>query len=223
MREITMSDNALRQAVLDELAFDPSIEAKHVGVTALNGVVTLMGHVPSFLDKVHAEQAASRVAGVRGVANDIEVKLPEDLKESDETIAARALQCLAWDATVPKNQIQVHVASGWVTLTGMVDWAFQRIAAESDVRKLHGVVMVANNIIVQPKYAPPNAQHIRQQILDALKRNVMEHSTINVQTEGSKVILSGHVPGVALRHAAERVAWSAPGVGQVQDDLTIGV
>ena len=219
--EITMNVKTLRQAVIDELAYDPSIRSEHIAVTAVNGVVTLLGHVPRYLDKVDAEHAASRVAGVRGVANDIVVKLPEELKESDEVIASRALQSLAWDSAVPKNQIQVHVSSGCVTLTGKVEWGFQRLAAENNVRKLHGVVTVANQIVVQPRHVPPNTQNIRQQILDALRRNLMEHTAIDVKADGSRVILTGHVSDYAQRRVAEGVAWSAAGVEQVQDNVAV--
>ncbi|GAN76494.1 BON domain-containing protein [Acidisphaera rubrifaciens] len=217
-----MTDTELRQAVLDELSFDPSIDAVHVAVTAEGGVVTLLGHVATFNEKHRAEKAAARVKGVRGIANDIEVKLPPNLRESDEAITHRAVQTLAWDAALPRDRIQVHVAHGFVTLTGEVDWRYQRQAAEDDVRKLHGVVMVANQITVRPRHDAAGPAEVRRKIVDALQRNLAETTAgITVETQGSTVKLSGKVHDWRERAAAERAAWSAPGVTHVEDKLVV--
>lgn len=214
-----MSDNELQRAVLDELDWDPRVNAGQIGVTAHGGVVTLTGHVGSFTQKLAAEQAASRVKNVRAVANDIEVKLPDQLRQSDETIAERALQVLQWDTALPKDSVKVVVDRGWVTLNGMVEWEYQRSAAEHDVHKIQGVIGVRNLIGVHPK---PRTGVIREQITAALRRNAeIDASTIVVSAEGGRVVLDGRVHSVFERRLAEQAAWSAPGVTHVDDRISV--
>ena len=134
-----MTDKSLQQAVLDELDWEPSVDAAHIGVTANNGVVTLTGHVSSYTQKWAAERAVGRVTGVKAVAEELEVRFPFEGKNSDDDIAKRAVQSLDWDVSVPNDKVKVKVEKGWVTLSGEVDWYFQRSAAEADVRKLQGV------------------------------------------------------------------------------------
>jgi len=214
-----MTDKALRQAIIDELAYEPSVVAEHVGVTVENGVVTLLGHVGSYPERCGAENAAARVHGVRGVANELQVKLSNDRKQSDESIAQRAVQVLRWDVAIPPEEVQVHVARGIVTLTGQVDWGYQRRLAEDDVRRLHGVVMVRNQVTVKQR---PDAAIVRQKITDALKRNLADITAhISVATHGSVVELSGKVADVHQRQLAEQAAWAAPGVTHVDDHLVV--
>ena len=134
------ADSDLKKAVLDELGWEPSVNAAHIGVTANAGVVTLTGHVDSFAHKLGAEKAASRVRGVKALAEEMEVKLPWEIKRGDEAIAAAAIERLSWNSTVPNDVVQVKVAKGWVTLAGTVAWRFEKDAAEQDIRLMRGVV-----------------------------------------------------------------------------------
>jgi osmotically-inducible protein OsmY len=214
------SDERLQADVVDELAWEPQVDAAHIGVTAKNGVVTLLGHVGSFAEKYAAELAARRVRGVRGIAQEIEVHLPEHKKRADDEIAGRAVAMLGWDAGVPSERIQVKVERGYVTLTGEVDWNYQKDEVERAVRKLSGVTGIRNAIVVTPKLDAPD---VRQRIRSALERDAaLEAAAISVTTVGSTVVLTGRVRGLAERDAAERAAWSAPGVTKVEDRITIG-
>lgn len=214
-----ISDLQLRQDALDELEFEPSVNAAHIGVAANRGVITLTGFVMSYAEKAAAERAARRVRGVRAIAEEIEVRLPSDTKRSDDEIAARALDILKWQVGVPADRITVKVERGIVTLTGEVDWQFQKTDAEHVVHKLTGVINVINQIRVS---APVRAYEIKEKIQKALQRSAeVEASGITVQTEGGRVVLSGKVRAWYERDIAERAAWSAPGVTEVQDHLTI--
>ena len=139
-----MSDSALRQDIIDELDFEPSVKAAHIGVAVDSGVVTLSGHVCSYAEKLAAEQAAKRVKGVKAIAQEIEVRYPSDLKTADDEIAKRAVNILRWSAVVPQDAVQVKVQDGWVTLSGQLEWQFQRTAAETEIRRLSGVAGVIN-------------------------------------------------------------------------------
>jgi osmotically-inducible protein OsmY len=215
-----MSDKTLRQDVVDELDFDPSFDAANIGVAALNGVVTLTGHVNSYSEKVAAEKAAQRVRGVRGIAQEIVVRHADDKKTADDQIAERALSIIAWNARIPGNEVKVTVAQGWVTLSGNVHWHYQRAAAESAVRHLSGVVGVTNLIEVTPMAQP---QDVRAKILEALKRTAeVEADSIGVLVHGNRVTLEGKVKACYERGVAERAAWSVPGVAAVENNLNLG-
>jgi osmotically-inducible protein OsmY len=180
-----------RQDVLDELDFEPSVNAAHIGVTANKGVVTLTGFVSSFAEKAAAERAARRVKGVRAIAQEIEVRLASDTKHADDEVAARAIEILKWQVGFPADRIKVKVEKGIVTLTGEVDWQFQKADAEYAVHKLTGVIHVANQIRVS---SPVHASEIKEKIQKALQRSAdLEASRITVQTEGGRVVLSGKV------------------------------
>jgi osmotically-inducible protein OsmY len=213
------SDLQLRQDVLDELEFEPSVNAAHIGVTANHGVVTLTGFVRSYVEKTIAERAARRVKGVKAIAEEIEVRLPSDRKRADDEIAARAIEILKWQVGFPAERIRVKVEKGIVTLTGDVDWQFQRAEADHVVHKLSGVVGVLNQIRVA---SPVHAIEVKEKIEKALQRSAdLEASRITVETEGGRVILKGKVHAWYERDIAERAAWSAPGVTEVLDRLTI--
>ncbi|WP_353148869.1 BON domain-containing protein [Pollutimonas bauzanensis] len=215
-----MKDNELRQHIIDELSFEPSIDAANIGVAVENGVVTLSGHVATYTEKIIAERTAKRVKGVRGIAEEIEVRFSSAKKTADDQIAKRALDILAWDTTVPDGTIQVTVEKGWVTLSGKVDWHFQRMSAVNAVRKLSGVMGVINQIEVTPKV---HAADIKNSIETALKRSAeVEVKGIQVQVNGSTVVLDGRVHSWHERQAAERAAWSVPGVNSVRDNLAVG-
>ncbi len=214
-----ISDLQLRQDVLDELEFEPSVNAAHIGVAADRGVVTLTGFVTNYAEKAAVERAARRVKGVKAIAEEIEVRLPSDTKRSDDEIAARALDILKWQVGVPADRIKIKVERGTVTLTGDVDWQFQKTDAEHVVHKLTGVANVVNQIRVA---SAVRASEVKEKIQKALERSAdVEASRITVQTEGGRVVLSGKVRAWYERDIAERAAWSAPGVTEVQDHLTI--
>lgn len=215
-----MNDKQIRQDVIDELDFDPSVNAAHIGVVVDNGVVTLTGHVGSYVEKLAAERIAQRVKGVRAIAQEIEVRYPSDKKTADDEIATRALNILNWNAVVPRG-IQVKVQDGWITLSGQVDWHFERDAAEKDLRRLSGVAGVVNNITLKARV---QAQDVKRKIEEALKRSAeTEAARINVSVlDGGKVALNGQVHDWHERNAVGWAAWSAPGVKSVENLLTIG-
>ena len=216
-----MNDKILRQDVLDELEFDPSFDAEHIGVAVEDGVVTLSGHVESYNQKVDAVAAAQRVCGVHAIADEIEVRYPFQTKTADDQIAKRAMDILKWDATVSKHTIDVLVQGGWITLTGTANWEFERRAAEHCVRKLSGVVGVTNSIRLKPHV---NTGAVKDKIEAALKRHAeLETKAIRVSIKsGDCVVLEGKVDTLAEQWAAESAAWSAPGVAVVEDHLVVG-
>ncbi|MBI2801139.1 MAG: BON domain-containing protein [Gammaproteobacteria bacterium] len=215
-----MNDKQLRQSVVDELDFEPSIDAAEIGVAAENGVVTLTGHVMSYPQKMAAERAAWRIKGVKAIAQEIEVRLPGDKRQNDDEIAQRAISVLAWNTSIPRDALHVKVQKGWVTLTGQVNWNFQRTVAEADVRKLSGVVGIMNDITLTPTVLPSD---VKQRIADALKRHAeVEAGRIQVSVlDGGKVSIAGDVDNWDERRAVARAVWSAPGVRAVEDHLRI--
>lgn len=215
-----MSDLTLRNDVLDELGFEPSVGAANIGVTAAQGVITLTGHVASYFEKQAAVDAARRVTGVKAVADEIQVRFPSDKKTADDEIAKRAIDILEWDMLVPSKSIQVLVRDGWVTLSGKVNWYYQKANAEDDVRKLSGVMGVINNIKIKPLV---QATNVKEKIEEALKRRaeVEAHEIKVTVTSGNKVVLEGKVDNWEERQAVNLAAWSAPGVASVEDHLKI--
>ena len=216
-------DQVLRAAVMAELAWEPSVDAAHIGVTAHEGVVTLSGFVGSFAEKAAAERAASRVRGVRALAEEIEVRLPNEQKRADDEIAERALRMLAWDIEVPHERIKVKVEHGVVTLTGEVPRRFQREAAAADMRRLGGVRGVVNLIQVTPQVAQGvDPDLVKQKIEAALRRSAeLEAEGVHIDVNGGQVTLRGTVRTWSERAVAESAAWAAPGVLQVFDDLQV--
>ena len=214
-----MGDLQLRQDVLDELEFEPSVHAAHIGVAAEKGVVTLTGHVVTYAEKLAAMAAVRRLKGVKAIADEIEVRYPSDKKTTDDEIAKRAIDIIAWDTTVPSGAVKVTVRHGWVTLTGAVDWYYQKKAAEDDVHKLTGVHGVINNIELKPHVKP---EDVKRKIEDALKRHAeIEANAIRVTVHNDKVALEGTVDNWDERLAVGNAAWSAPGVKSVEDRLAI--
>ena len=215
-----MSDIQLRQNVLDELEFEPSIDAAHIGVTVDDGVVTLTGHLSSYAEKIAAEEAVRRVKGVRAIAEEIEVRYPGQKQTSDDEIAKRALNILQWDTFLPHENIRLTVHKGLVTLTGEVQWYFQKSGAEKAIRKLSGVTGVVNDITVKPAV---RVADIKSKIENALKRHAeVEAEGIQITVLNDEVTLNGKVASWDERQAVISAAWSAPGVRLVEDHLTIG-
>ena len=212
-------NDALKQSVLDALRYEPSVNASDIGVTAHDGVITLSGHVTTYTEKRAAERAASRVRGVRGIAEHLEVRLPWDVKHDDDDIARAALDHLSWNTSVPRDAVTVKVEKGWVTLGGSVEWHYQKDAAEHVVRGLHGVIGVSNAIDLHPAV---DASNIRDAIGHALHRSwFFEPNSIDVATTGGRVTLSGTAHSWQDRRMAESTAWGAAGTTAVDNDITV--
>jgi osmotically-inducible protein OsmY len=214
------TDMVLKGEVLDELEWEPSINATRIGVAVKDGVVTLTGEVESYHEKLEAERAALRVAGVKGIASEIEIHLPGTSHRSDADIARAAVDALRWNSSVPPDRIQVVVKKGWVTLEGDVDWGYQKTAAEDTVRRLMGVVGVSSQVAVK---ARPTAAGIKTRIEQAFKRNAeIDANRISAEVTDSTVVLRGTVRSWSEKQEAERVAWASPGVSSVQNRLVLG-
>lgn len=214
-----MTDTALQKAVLAELQWDPSISAAHIGVIANDGVVALTGHVESYAEKLATEAAARRVKGVKAIAQEIEVRLPFHSKRDDDEIAGAAKDRLAWDVSLPANAIIAEVEKGWITLTGEVDWHYQKKAAEHDVFGLHGVRGVTNDIRIKSRV---DVENISDDIMHAMNRSwFFDPKTIDVTAQGGKVRLAGTVKSIHDKQLAAATAWTAPGVTDVENDIVV--
>ena len=219
MTIMTRADEDIQQDVLAELEWEPRVRSNEIGVIAKDGVVTLIGRVDTYLQRTAAQDAAHRVRGVKAVANEIEVQLPSAAERGDADIAAAAAQALEWDAAVPFDKIDVTVAKGWVTLHGEVSWQYQKQDAERVVRRLAGVTGVSNLLTVEPHLS---ATDLKQKIERALVRSAeADAERIQVEVQGSEILLKGTVPAAAEKRAAERAAWSAPGVTSVDNRIAV--
>jgi osmotically-inducible protein OsmY len=213
------TNHQLQLDVIDELSWEPSVEASDIGVVTKDGVVTLTGHVRTYAEKVAAEKAAERVEGVHAVANEVEVRIPSGARRDDAEIARAALDSLKWNVSVPDDRIKLVVEDGWVRLDGEVDWQYQRTAAEDAVRPLNGVRGVSNTIRMGLRV---HAKDVRDAIAAALRRSAdVEAQQIRVEAKDGKVTLRGRVHSWAERNAAEHAAWAAPGVIAVEDHLSV--
>jgi osmotically-inducible protein OsmY len=214
-----MTDRKLQEDVLSALDWEPSIEATAIGVSVDNGVVTLRGDVKTFSEKAAAERVTLGVYGVKGVANDVAVRLGNGQQRTDTEIAQAVLSALAWNTLVPSGKITPSVSNGWLTLKGHVDWEYQRAAAARAVRDIAGVCAVTNAITVEPRVT---AGDVKSKIEAALKRSAeVDARRINVAVTDNRVILSGNVHSWFERKEAERAAWAAPGVKMVEDRIAI--
>ncbi len=215
------TDVELQADVLEELTWEPSVDAAGIGVIVKDGIVTLTGHVRSYAEKQAAELAARRVLGVRGVAEEIDVQIPALAERTDADIARAAANALEWNTAVPLKSIQVTVQKGWLTLDGTVDWQYQRMAAEAAVRLLMGVRGVTNQVQLRPRINP---KQIKEKIEAAFKRSAeIDAQRVTVETREGKAILHGRLRSWTERNEAERAAWSAPGVTNVESHITVGL
>jgi len=212
-------DAELQKDVLAELEFEPSVNVEDIGVSVKEGMVTLNGSVGSHAEKLAAASAAKRVAGVRGLAEDILVKLPVSSRRADSDIAAAAANAVEWINMVPKDSVTITVHDGWLGLEGAVDDWHQKSAAEEAVRNLAGVKGVANLIVIKPKVASVD---IKGAIKAAFDRHAMlDARKIQVETNGGHVLLRGHVRNFYEREEAERAAWTAEGVTNVENRIVL--
>jgi osmotically-inducible protein OsmY len=215
------TDAQIQLNVIQELNWDPSVTHEHIGVAVDDGIVTISGTVPSYIEKSCAERAAQRVRGVKAVVDKIEVNIPSAYHRSDEDIAKAILNQFRWHAQIPDDAIKVTVDKGWVELTGEVDWEYQRRAAEKTVRGISGVKIITNKIAIKSRVVQRSV--IKESIEGALKRAAeREANHVTVQVEGTHVTLSGKVRSFAELRDVRGAAWGSPGVTSVDDsDLTI--
>ena len=213
------SDEEMKIDVLAELEFNPSVKVSDIGVLVKDGTVTLNGYATSYGERFAAIRSAKRVAGVKAIADDIEVRLPDSSRRSDGDIASAAAHQIDWNSTIPKGIAKVTVRDGWITLEGEFAWWHELNAAEEAVRHLVGVKGVTNLITLKPKEAPTD---IESTIKDAIERNsLLVAEQIQVEAAGNEVILRGKVRSYTAREEAERVAWAAPGVFSVTNELDV--
>jgi len=213
------TDMELQKDVAEELKWEPRLKEDEIGVAVKDGVVTLTGFVPDYAQRRTAARAAERVAGVRAVAQELVVKVPEMFHFTDTDLAHRVVNALAWDVEVPDKKIQAKVEDGWVTLEGTVDWQFQRNAAERAVRYLGGIKGVTNLVTIAPMASPYD---VAQRIKAALHRTAeLEAKRVEVTARDGKVVLTGSVRSWPERADIERAAWSAAGVMSVDDRLAV--
>ena len=213
------TDSELQRDVLEELEWDPSVDHADIGVSVVDGVVALNGYVKSYAEKVAAERAVKRVAGVKAIAEELKVRYASDAKTADHEIAKRILDLFKYNILIPADQIVVKVENGWVSLSGDVEWNFQSIEASKAVSKVSGVIGVSNNLVIKNR---ASAIDIRKRIKDAFARQAgLDAAAVTISTSGNTVQLGGKVKAWHERKLAEDAAWSAPGVTKVEDRILI--
>ena len=218
------TDSELQQDVMAQLKWEPTIRAAEIGVGVKNGAVTLTGVVDSYAKKWAAERAARRVSGVKAVGEDIKVSLPGSYKRTDEDIARSAKNAIDWNVSVPRDRVKVMVQNSWITLSGDVDWYYQKEEAADVVRHLTGVLGVTNSITIKPPVPTVKAFEVKNDIEEALRRNArlrLDAEKIQVEISGSKVILRGSVGSWADYDEAGYAAYCAPGVSEVENNLRV--
>lgn len=213
------SDAQLKNDVMEELAWDPAVRAEGIGVAVSEGVVTVTGHLETFAEKTAVERTLRRVDGVRAMALELDVRLAPQHRRGDTEIAAAARHALAWQTVAPADQVRIAVEGGWITLTGEVDWDFQRQAACKAVRSLTGVVGVSNEIRIRMRVTP---EKLAARIEDALKRHAVRAAhKMQIEVRDGTVTLRGSVQSLQERKAVQGTAFAAPGVREVVNELRV--
>jgi len=213
------ADAELKTEVLAELDYDPSVKVTDIGVQVKEGVVTLTGQVATYAEKWNALWATKRVAGVKALADEIQVHLPDAMRRTDGEIAGAAASRMDWVAAIPKGAVGISVREGRITLEGDLEWWYQKRAAENAVEHLEGVTEVNNLITIKPTRSAANMESAIQ---SAFKRNaVLDAKKIQVDSDGQRITLRGKVRSYAERDEAERVAWAAPGVSSVDNQIQV--
>jgi len=215
------SDAILKEQIMDELDWEPSVDSTRIEVDVKDGIVILSGTVPSYMEKIDAEKAVKRVDGVKAVVQNIEVKLISAFMRTDEEIAQTALKNIKWNTNVPEDNIILKVENGWVTLEGKVVWNYQKELAKNAVKGLIGVKGVTNLVKVEPKIQPEN---LKEKIKKAFERNAtIDAGNVRVEVIGNKAILKGNVQSWVEKRQAELTVWSAPGILEVENKLEIKI
>ncbi len=215
------TDKQLQSDVIAELNWERSINANKIGVEVNQGVVTLAGHVDSYSDKINAESAAQRVAGVKALVVEMDVNILGFGKRTDADIANSAKNILQWTSFLHADAINVMIENGWITLTGEVEWNYQREATATSLRYLPGVTGLTNKISVNPKVS---VGEVRADIETAIKRQALKDaSKIDVGIQGSEVTLSGTITSWPERELIKQSAWNTPGVINVIDKMSFGI
>jgi VCBS repeat-containing protein len=219
--KMSTSDQVLGDSVRSELEWDPKVDQTHIGVAAADGAVTLTGYVKSYAQEQAAVRAAERIYGVRAIADELEVRLPQPFERNDTEIAEAIAQNGRWNMQISQS-VTADVKNGGVTLRGEVDWAFQRDDAERAIRHLAGVRSVTNRITVRPSdKAEPS--DVKERVEDAMERQaIIDADAITVTaTEDGTVRLQGRVRSLGESRAAVKAAEAAPGVKVVENDLVV--
>ena len=219
VKKVEKTDSELKEYVLSEFAYEPSVKATDIGVVVRDGILTLNGYVTNYSEKWSALRAAKRVAGITAIADDIEVRLPNSINHSDADIAAAAVNQIKCSTTLPKEAIGITVSEGWVTLEGALEWWYQKDAAEDLMQSMSGVTGVSNQIALKPVLS---ATGVDASIRAAFERSaLLDASKIQVETSGSLVTLRGKVRNYSERDEAERIAWAAPGAYEVDNQISV--
>ena len=213
------TDSQIQQDVIEELKWEQSVNDTQIGVSAKDGIVTLSGHVASFAEKWNAEHAAQRVSGVKALAIEIDVSLPGSSHRNDVDIARSVENILEWNTYLPKDHVKVMVEDGWITLTGEVDWNYQKQALSTPIRYLMGVKGVSDNIAIRPAVS---SGAVKSDTEAALRRRARVNAhNVSVEVHEANVTLSGTVDNWSERELARHTVWGTPGVRKVVDNITI--
>ncbi len=213
------TDGQIKQDILDELVFQPNIDETQIGVIVEDGVVTLTGIVDDFYKKVAAEKAIKKIKGVRAVAEDIEVKYGTEYQKTDKEIAKAIVGAFEWNTAVPEDKISIEVRNGWITLSGVVEFWYQKDAARCVIKNIIGVKGIMNNIEIVPSIA---VEQVQEKINSAFKRLAdIEAENITVEVDQNTVTLHGIVNSIKEKEEAANTAYLAPGINRVVNKLSV--